>query len=63
MQPRIDAPFAIGAKFSRLAKSAAAPSTAASELKAKRKLPPPGGRAMPAVTPRSTVAMSSPSLR
>jgi hypothetical protein len=61
--PRTEPPLAMGAKLARFAKSATAPCTAASELKAKRKLPPPGGRAMPAVTPRSTEAMSSPSLR
>ena len=60
---RHDAPLAIGAKSTSFAKSATQPSTAASELKAKTKLPPPGGAPTPAVTPRSTVATSSPSLR
>ncbi|SDF36954.1 hypothetical protein SAMN04488504_1376 [Myxococcus virescens] len=56
-------PFAMGAKSGRLAKRPTAPCAAVRELKAKRKLPPPGGRAMPAVTPLSTVEMSSPPLR
>ena len=39
----MDSPFAIGAKLTRFANSPTAPCTAASELKPKRKLPPPGG--------------------
>ncbi len=44
--PRIDPPFAMGAKSVEVGEQPTAPVTAASELNAKRKLPPPGGRAI-----------------
>src|SRR5262245_24286490 len=53
----------MGAKLAWFAKSATAPLATPRELKPNRKVPRPGGRGMPAVTPRSTEAVSRPSLR